>query len=34
VRVDYLPHTVLVDCTASAAIAGRYADWLAAGFTS
>jgi len=31
VRVDYLPHTVLVDCTASAAIAGRYADWLAAG---
>ena len=31
VRVDYLPHTVLVDCTASAAIAGRYAEWLAAG---
>ncbi len=31
VRVDYLPHTVLIDCTASAAIAGRYADWLAAG---
>jgi len=31
VRVDYLPHTVLVDCTASAAIAARYADWLAAG---
>lgn len=31
VRVDYLPHTVLVDCTASAAIAARYAEWLAAG---
>ena len=31
VRVDYLPHTVLVDCTASEAIAARYADWLAAG---
>ena len=31
VRVDYLPHTVLVDCTASAAIAARYADWLGAG---
>src|ERR1700674_2080309 len=31
VRGDSLPHTVLVDCTASAAIAGRYADWLAAG---
>jgi bifunctional aspartokinase / homoserine dehydrogenase 1 len=30
-RVDYLPHTVLVDCTASEAIAGRYAEWLAAG---
>jgi bifunctional aspartokinase / homoserine dehydrogenase 1 len=31
VRLDYLPHTVLVDCTASAAVAARYADWLAAG---
>jgi aspartokinase/homoserine dehydrogenase 1 len=31
VRVDYLPHTVLIDCTASAAIAGRYVEWLAAG---
>ncbi|MBV9697718.1 MAG: bifunctional aspartate kinase/homoserine dehydrogenase I [Gammaproteobacteria bacterium] len=31
VRVDYLPHTVLVDCTASDAIAAHYADWLAAG---
>jgi bifunctional aspartokinase / homoserine dehydrogenase 1 len=31
VRLDYLPHTVLVDCTASATIAAHYADWLAAG---
>jgi len=31
VRVDYLPHTVLVDCTASAAVAGHYPEWLAAG---
>jgi bifunctional aspartokinase / homoserine dehydrogenase 1 len=31
VRVDYLPHTVLVDCTASAAIAAHYAEWLGAG---
>ena len=31
VRLDYLPHTVLVDCSASAAIAAHYADWLAAG---
>src|SRR6516165_11877799 len=31
VRLDYLPHTVLVDCTASAAVAAHYADWLAAG---
>jgi aspartokinase/homoserine dehydrogenase 1 len=31
VRVDYLPHTVLVDCTASVAVAARYADWLSAG---
>ncbi len=31
VRLDYLPHTVLVDCTASEAIAAHYADWLAAG---
>ena len=29
--MDYLPHTVLIDCTASAAVAARYADWLAAG---
>jgi aspartokinase/homoserine dehydrogenase 1 len=31
VRVDYLPHTVLIDCTASAAVAARYAEWLGAG---
>ncbi|MBV9318096.1 MAG: ACT domain-containing protein, partial [Gammaproteobacteria bacterium] len=31
VRLDYLPHTVLVDCTASAGVAAHYADWLAAG---
>jgi aspartokinase/homoserine dehydrogenase 1 len=31
VRVDYLPHTVLIDCTASADIAKRYPEWLAAG---
>ena len=31
VRVDYLPHTVMIDCTASADIAKRYPEWLAAG---
>ncbi len=31
VRVDYLPHTVIIDCTASSAVAARYADWLRAG---
>jgi aspartokinase/homoserine dehydrogenase 1 len=31
VRLDYLPHTVLVDCTASSAVAAGYADWLGAG---
>ncbi|MGH8298112.1 MAG: bifunctional aspartate kinase/homoserine dehydrogenase I [Steroidobacteraceae bacterium] len=31
VRVDYLPHSVIIDCTASAAIAERYAQWLGAG---
>jgi len=31
VRLDYLPHTVLVDCTASEGVAAHYADWLAAG---
>jgi aspartokinase/homoserine dehydrogenase 1 len=31
VRVDYLPHTVLIDCSASEAVAARYQAWLAAG---
>jgi bifunctional aspartokinase / homoserine dehydrogenase 1 len=31
VHVDYLPHTVLIDCSADAEIARRYRDWLAAG---
>ena len=31
VRVDYLPHTVLIDCSADGDIARHYRDWLAAG---
>jgi aspartokinase/homoserine dehydrogenase 1 len=31
VRVDYLPHTVLIDCTANEAIGRRYREWLAKG---
>ncbi len=31
VRVDYLPHTVIIDCTASEAIGRRYQEWLARG---
>ncbi len=31
VRVDYLPHTVLIDCTASGDVARHYHDWLASG---
>jgi aspartokinase/homoserine dehydrogenase 1 len=31
VRVDYLPHTVLIDCSADSHIARQYRDWLAAG---
>jgi aspartokinase/homoserine dehydrogenase 1 len=31
VRVDYLPHTVLIDCTADGQVARQYRDWLAAG---
>jgi bifunctional aspartokinase / homoserine dehydrogenase 1 len=31
VHGDYLPHSVIIDCTASAGIAGRYAEWLGAG---
>lgn len=28
---DHLPHAVIIDCTASAEVAGHYADWLARG---
>jgi aspartokinase/homoserine dehydrogenase 1 len=31
VQADYVPHTVVIDCTASAAIAGQYRDWLSRG---
>lgn len=31
VHVDYLPHTVLIDCTASGDVAKHYASWLATG---
>jgi len=31
VRVDYLPHTVLIDCTASEEVARRHREWLASG---
>ena len=31
VRVDYLPHTVLIDCTASGDVGSKYAGWLARG---
>jgi aspartokinase/homoserine dehydrogenase 1 len=30
-HVDYLPHTVLIDCSADDRIASRYHDWLTAG---
>jgi aspartokinase/homoserine dehydrogenase 1 len=30
-KVDHLPHTVIIDCTASQEVANRYHDWLAAG---
>jgi aspartokinase/homoserine dehydrogenase 1 len=30
-RVDHLPHTVIIDCTASDAVARYYRDWLARG---
>jgi aspartokinase/homoserine dehydrogenase 1 len=30
-QADYIPHTVLIDCTASAEVAGLYRDWLARG---
>jgi aspartokinase/homoserine dehydrogenase 1 len=31
VQADYLPHSVLIDCTASQAVADRYSDWLRRG---
>jgi aspartokinase/homoserine dehydrogenase 1 len=31
VDADHLPHAVIIDCTASDAVAGRYAGWLARG---
>jgi aspartokinase/homoserine dehydrogenase 1 len=31
VKVDYLPHTVIIDCSADEAVAKHYAAWLAAG---
>ncbi|MEX2495945.1 MAG: bifunctional aspartate kinase/homoserine dehydrogenase I [Woeseia sp.] len=31
VHADHLPHSAIIDCTASEAIAGRYAGWLSRG---
>ncbi len=31
VQPDYMPHTVVIDCTASAEVAAQYRDWLARG---
>jgi aspartokinase/homoserine dehydrogenase 1 len=31
IRVDYLPHTVLIDCTADGEVAKHYRDWLQLG---
>ena len=31
VHAEFLPHAAMIDCTASAEVAGRYRDWLAAG---
>ncbi|HWL61627.1 MAG TPA: bifunctional aspartate kinase/homoserine dehydrogenase I [Steroidobacteraceae bacterium] len=31
VKVDYLPHTVVIDCSADESVAKHYAAWLAAG---
>jgi aspartokinase/homoserine dehydrogenase 1 len=31
VKVDYLPHTVIIDCSADESVAQHYAGWLAAG---
>jgi aspartokinase/homoserine dehydrogenase 1 len=31
IQADYLPHAVLIDCTANQAVADRYAEWLQRG---
>jgi aspartokinase/homoserine dehydrogenase 1 len=31
VQADYVPHTLIIDCTASAEVAGQYHDWLLRG---
>ena len=31
IQTDYHPHAVLIDCTSSTAVAGRYEDWLKRG---
>jgi aspartokinase/homoserine dehydrogenase 1 len=31
VKADYIPHTVIIDCTASAAVGGNYRAWLGGG---
>jgi aspartokinase/homoserine dehydrogenase 1 len=31
VQADYVPHTVVIDCTASAEVADKYCDWLRRG---
>jgi aspartokinase/homoserine dehydrogenase 1 len=31
VKAEHIPHAVIIDCSASAEVAGRYAEWLAAG---
>ena len=31
IQADHLPHAVIIDCSASADVAARYADWLGAG---
>jgi aspartokinase/homoserine dehydrogenase 1 len=31
VQTDHLPHSVIIDCSASQSVADRYADWLARG---
>jgi aspartokinase/homoserine dehydrogenase 1 len=31
VRTEHLPHAIILDCSASDAVAARYSDWLAAG---